>query len=344
MSFLDSLRVRNTLASLFQPQINQSPVQASMPDQSQPSSGTDPDSIIKSLLTPQTGSEDRLRQILDTMPKREDYAPSTGRKILAGIVGLGGNDAMGMSGGQPVGFVNHPKESFEARNQILDEPYNEAMSAFNAQLRPLNELSQAERSANTNSRLTAATLLRDQNQDAEHQRKVTADEAKNQLDQDKLAQKREFAAIVKAKNEMPNAAMAEDKDGKVYTWDRKTGQFIGYVTNETGDVVESSKLPEQEKLQLQQNNELQRITARGSQARQNIAAQGNKEVDVSNKTLSNKKDLKQTVPGKAASASSSPKDTSGKRVTIVDPKGNAYTLPEGQLSAFLAKNSDWKVK
>lgn len=294
---IPSLRVRNTLASLFAPNPTalQEPVNQT-PDASAVQGDINP--VIQSLLNPSTESTDRLKQILDNMPKREDYAPSMGRKIMAGIAGLGGVHPAGISGGQPVGFINDPEASAKIRDQIAYEPFYRAMADYNAQLKPVSELSQAERSANTNARLTGATLLRDEQARNALDLKEKQGEQKNKLEQDKLQEKREYMAVVKAKNEMPNAAMAEDKDGKVYTWDKKNGQFIAYVTNDEGEIVHSSKLPDQTKLEIQQNNRLRQIAAQGSQQRQTVAAQGQKEIDVSNKTLENKKALKETVPGK----------------------------------------------
>lgn len=205
------------------------------------------------LFNPSSESQNRLRDMLDSMPSYDDNKPSLTRRLFAGLV----------TGGDP-----------RLAEEWANKKYNQKMSEWDARLKPLSNLAVSERADNTNRRLIASQIQRDENADLERERKSTADENRNALDKDKLAQKREFAAIVKAKNEMPNAAMAEDKDGKVYTWDKKTGQFIGYLTNDEGGIVESSKLPEQEKLSIQQGNELQKIIARGGQARQNIAVQG----------------------------------------------------------------------
>lgn len=336
---LMSDRVKKTLASLFQPDPS-----TVVPAVNNEVPQTD---ILSSLLTPNNEAGSRLATMLESMPRREDFQPSRMTNILSRINALSGSQPAGISGGQPVGYISSGNVSDKLNNN-LNRGFNQAMIDWGSQIKPLGELADAERAQNTNNRLIASTMLRDEKANKDRESRETIAQDKLDLDKDRLAQKREYAAIVQAKNMMPNAAMAEDKDGRVYTWDKKTGQFLNYLTNDTGEIVESSKLPEQEKMQIQQGNELQKIAARGSQSRQTVELQGKNALEnTAARGTETRKNIeargteqRQTNKEKPTSVTAAAK--SGKTIKVYDPAGRAGSIPAEQWEA--AKRAGYTVR
>lgn len=352
MDFLP-LKVRNTLASLFQPdQVNLNPNDLAQQDLSgmgsNPSgSNSNLSSMIQSLLQPQNTAGPELQSLLANQPIREDYKPSPLTNVMSRISGLSASGPAGQANGQMIGYKGMGAEGQKIINSNLDRGYNQAMDSWEAKLKPLNELAGTERADNTNRRMIAGQMQRDENTDLERERKSTADENKNTLEKDKLAEKYAYLAVVAEKNKNAHVKLMSDSQGYIFSADPITGSSK-YVLDADGNKVKGDKLPEMEKLEIQQNNEMSRISARGGEARKTVAAQGDKEVSVSNKTLENKKQLKATIPGKNTAAvegsSSSKSGTAIKFVTVVDSKGNAYTIDSGKLPAFMKANPEWKVK
>lgn len=288
------LRVRNILSNLFQPSV--------APVQQQDNSSSDTNGILQSLLTPNTDISNRLKSQLDSQPHREDFQPTRMEHILHGIQSLSGSGAAGQANGQMIGYKSGGIENLKMREALDGKKFNDVTADWSAKLKPLAELSDAEANQNTQRRIAGSALLRDEanQRGVESREKIAAEKA--QIEREKLDEKYYYASIVQEKNMKPNLDRFMDKDGYVYSFDKTTGDIQPLINPETGDKVKGDKLPDAEKLRLQQNNELAKIAARGNQTRQNIAAQGDKEVDVSNRTLDNKKDLKGTTPGRAPTA------------------------------------------
>lgn len=334
MDFL-SPRVQNIFKSLFQPdpvQLNPGNLAAQVPQEV-----NNTQDIMSGLLNPSHEAQDRLVSMLDQMPRREDYQPSRFENIMARISGFSNARPVGISGGQPIGYAGGGLDTAKTIDANMNRRYNQALGDYLAQVKPLGELADAERGQNTNARLTASTLLRDQQQEEALKSREKIAGEKADIEREKLQEKRDYMAVVKAKNEMPNAAMATDKDGKVYTWNRKTGQFMNYLTNEDNEIVHSDKLPDQQKLEIQQGNELQKIAARTSGSLKVEAARSaNTEKHIQSRGEQSRATKAQTPAGKT-----NPND---KRVIVIDPKGNGHTVPDRDLAAFLKANPDWKVK
>jgi hypothetical protein len=88
---------------------------------------------------------DRLKKMyLEEAPNPDDYKPSLGRRILAGIAAGSGASAGGISGGQMVGFKDDVKEGIAARNEVLEGPFNRASKRFDDRARGLTKAAEVE--------------------------------------------------------------------------------------------------------------------------------------------------------------------------------------------------------
>lgn len=333
MDFLP-LKVRNTLANLFQPD----PVQLNPNDLAQQDltgmtspeqSSNNLSSMIQSLLQPQNTAGPELQNLLANQPQRQDFKPSPMANVMSRLSGLSSSGPAGQANGQMIGYKGMGIEGQKIVDSNLNRGYNQAMDSWEAKLKPLNELADTERADNTNRRMIAGQMQRDENTDLERERRTTADENKSSLEKGKLAEKYAYLAVVAEKNKNAHVKLMSDSQGYIFSADPISGSSK-YVLDADGNKVKGDKLPEMEKLEIQQNNEMSRIAARGNQARQTVAAQGNKEVDVSNKTLGNKKELKAATPGKntaAVEGSGSPKAKTPK-------VGDEKVFPNGKVGKW----------
>ena len=342
MGFLDSLKVRNTLAGLFNPdpvQLNpnqMTPDQISAIGNQSPMSGDFQLENIRKLMEPHTVAQDQLTAQLGNQPNRTDYKPSLMTNILSRIGGLSASGPAGQANGQMIGYKGMGKEGQDMIQSGLNRGYNNAMADWNAKLKPLSELSDAERAQNTDNRLIGNTMLRDQNADQERERKTAKDTADNQLKRDKLDEQYYFAGIKEQALYQPNVVQFMDDNGKLYTLDKKSGDIKPTINPLTGEQMNGSKLPQAEQMKLKQNNDLALVAARGSQTRQNITAQGAKEVDVAAKTLPGKEELKGTTPGK----NTAPVEGSGSGKSGKTKVGDQKVFPNGKIGQW--DGQGWK--
>lgn len=299
-------RVQRIFDSLFNPEV-QDNVPSDMPVQ-KPS----PDELIQGLLRPQNTASDRLNEMMTNQPNRDDFKPSFWRKLGGGLISI--NDERAGEG-----FTNRK--------------FNNAMADWNTKLKPIAELATVEKGLNASNRQAGTALLRDQNADEEHARKIAKDEADAQAKANALAQKDRFLAYKQYVADHPNHVYKSDKEGHVYAVNPQTNE-IEYLTTPEGDFVEDSKLPEQERLRVQQNNAMTQIAARGNEARKNISAQGEKEEKIEAVKQPNRVALKTTTPGKNTEPV---KKVTEERVPVIDKNGKPGTVPRSQLEAAKAQ-------
>jgi hypothetical protein len=261
-----SPKVQNIFNQLFQaPETQLNPAEINtMPE-------LDPN--ILAGLQPTNIAQQQLEQQINTMPQRQDFKPSPMTNIMGRLGGLSASGIQGISGGQPIGYRGMGLEGQRMIDNNLNRGYNQEMDTWQARLKPLGELADSERAANTNIRQTQAVIMRDQQATKKLEADTANKEARLQHDKDVLDQRKDYAKIVQAKNEAAGAKVLSDKNGNVYIVHPVTGK-IQYLTRDDGTLISSDKLPDEEKLEIQQNNRLEAQRNQGEITRQNQTHQG----------------------------------------------------------------------
>lgn len=304
-------RVQNIFNQLFSPQTqdNTQPQLANMPEPQLQGgfsgSSVPQDDIVKSLFQNQTGANDRLIEMMSNQPQHDQYKPNFGQKLVGGLIS-----------------INDPRQG----QAYLNRGYDNAMQDWSGKLKPLGELADSERAQNTNNRLTANSMLRDQNADLENKRKVAKDEADAKAKQATVDQKDRFLAYKQNKDAHPNHIYKSDKDGHVYSVDPQTNG-VEYLTTPNGDLIEDSKLPEIERLQIQQNNSMGQIAARGNESRKTVGTQQSKEIAVDEAKQPNRVALKTTTPGKNLNAVTPAVKPGDEQIKVIHPGDKTH--PQG---------------
>jgi len=98
----------------------------------QDAAGSSTNSILSSLSNYQTPMLDKYRDYVNNLPQPSDYQPSSTQRVLAGLAGMGGNRPAGMWGGVPVGFVNNPESQYSVTQAMLNQPYQKALTNYEA--------------------------------------------------------------------------------------------------------------------------------------------------------------------------------------------------------------------
>lgn len=289
--------------------------------------GNDMDGIINPMTNDSIGlssdAQNQLTELLKGQPLRENYKPGFMTKLGSGLVS-----------------ITDPRLGQE----MLNRGYDQAVDEWTKKLAPIKELATVERSENTNKRILEGQRQRDENADLERKRKEEADQLKNDTQRENIAQKDRFLAYKYYKDSHPNKVFKSDSEGKVYAVDPQSGQ-VDYITDNDGEPIHDSKLPEMERLNIQQNNRLAAQENQGRITRTNQANQGGitrtNQVNASELRKGEtavrgeeSRKTKQTVPGKAAGTE--------KRVKVVSPDGKVGTVPESQLSKAI--KSGYKVQ
>lgn len=224
---------------------------------------------MKQLYQPHDVANKALTSHLDSMPNRDDFHPSMGRKILATMAGIGaGAGPAGISGGSPVGFRGNSGEAYKTANGIVNAPYNQSLSDWGTKLKPLEVNAQLEDKDNTNNRIAAnntmsreisqrnsdtraADLKRRENVDSETERhhKANEDAAKKRIEA------KEFA------NTHPKMKSFTGKDGYIYFYDPADKNGKGIKTD-----ILSKDMNDFDKLNLRHTNAISEIDERASKS------------------------------------------------------------------------------
>lgn len=228
---------------------------------------------LAELFSPSANAQTELNNYMRSMPNRSDYQPGKFRQIAASVAGLGAGGPLGIVGGQPIGYRSDIPTGLKVKDAILNSEFNQALEDWETRLKPLSELTEAERAANTNIRLTGATLLRDEQARKSMEQREDAAEKRLQGQRESIAQRDRYLAFKKEQEANPNNVYKSDKDGRIFGINPKTNA-VKYLTDGNGDFIEESDLPEAEKLRIQHNNRLNEIAAAGDEARETTITRG----------------------------------------------------------------------
>lgn len=300
-------------SQMFQPQVQPQMQSQSLSNVQQPDYGMS------------MTAQNKLAELLANQPRREDYKPGFMTKLGSGLVS-----------------ITDPRLA----DQMLNRGFNQANDAWEQQLGPIKELATIERADNTNKRLIETQRQRNENEDLKREQAAKTAEERNATQRENIAQKDRFLAYKYYKDSHPNKVFKSDSEGKVYSIDPQSGH-TEYVTDADGEIIHDSKLPEMERLQIQQNNRLAAQENQGKITRTNQANQGaitrtNQEnasglrIKEAGVRGNEARKTKVTVPGKAASTPGNEK-----RVKVTSPDGKTGTVPESQLARAI--KSGYKV-
>jgi hypothetical protein len=221
----------------------------------QPSIGTgdangfDPQALMAQMYHPQTDAEDRFNALQDKFPSRDKYKPSNLRRIGGALMAF----SSGMAPGRGLNFYHANPGGIQAGLNFLDEPYNEAMADWKAQIQPAEYSANLERQGNTNERMLANQT-------------VTQMQRDKKMEQD--------ATIAQAKQDNANARTEVYRYKSLHPGLKfnYTGPTVTYADPITGKVmdtgVKTGRLSDQDKIDLNQEYGIERIRETGDQSRQ----------------------------------------------------------------------------
>jgi len=271
------------------PELNQSQNQA-MPQQPQQSMETDPYNPMEleqpninvpnisaveayKSYQPQMAMQNRFAQEAGNPPNRMDFKPTGMQRITAALAGFAGSGPTGMWGGVPVGFRANPNQ-FEDTQRILDQPYNEALVDYKSRIDPLRAAADDERMANTvQSNFLDRTVNRDIQErnfnrmsDRDRETARQGDIRLNQSNERNKILERQVA-VGEWRNQHPAMKLIFDENGYVREWDPTGQKLSSFVTDEDGEPIKASQLPERERLRITIEGRDQNIQTAGAEAR-----------------------------------------------------------------------------
>lgn len=239
------------LSEMFRPS-GMNPMNMNQPMNQPMDNGLDLDQAMMNLLTPKDAQYDRFTQLLQSIPRRENFQPTIGRRIAAALAGLGNVSPAAYVNGQAVGFKSDIPGSLKIQQGILDEPYNRALYDWKIQSDPTLEAAKLENTRNVNSRIAGSNLksaqLRERGiQETENRNRTLARQRDEEIE---IKRQNAAAADYKAKN--PNKQF-KDANGFLVALDPATGN--GEIVKDTdGNPIETGKLSDEAKLSLQLTN------------------------------------------------------------------------------------------
>lgn len=242
------------------------------------------DLLSDNSLNPRDEQYEQFVQLLGLMPKRENFEPSKGRRFAAFMAGLGAGGPVGISSGAPIGYRSDVGKGLEVQRAINDEPYDKAMYDWNSQAKPLLEASKLENTKNVNTRIASSNVRTAELREQGLKRQLMSEEEKARHNKEEEDRKREElkirqqrAATYDYRTKNPNHVYQTDKDGFVYSVNPQTDK-ITYLTDDDGDKIQSSKLSDRDRIEMQLDATLEEIRARGSVSRSlEEQRQGNRE-------------------------------------------------------------------
>lgn len=276
LNLIDRIRLMNR----FNPMVSPSPMNPTSP--MNPDQGSMVDSNVQSdpnnmniasqdnvynppkLTSP---AQDALFSTVSSMPNRSKFEPSKGRRLAAFLASLGAASPAAYEDGAALGFKFDPERAQKIRSGIIDEPYNEAMGDWNAKLKPLESAATIEERRNEVERQIANDYSARNIQDRRIGEQGRIADQRNQTQQDQLKEKYAYLDFKYYQQMHPNHKYQVDKDGYVYSIDPQS-DTVDYPTDREGDYIKSDKLPEQQRLEIQNKNRINAISATGDQARQ----------------------------------------------------------------------------
>lgn len=133
----------------------------SSPMGAQVQSGDDLQGILNGInaqYAPQHQFSDKLAELISQFPQRQPHTKM--QEFMANLASIHPS-AMGISGGQPVGFMTDPAKFEATKDQMLNGPFYDAMNDWQAKIKPVEAGAQDERYINTNLRQLLGTQGRE---------------------------------------------------------------------------------------------------------------------------------------------------------------------------------------
>jgi hypothetical protein len=223
---------------------------------------------------PERQASDMFMKHIGQMPTRDQYPVSKLREIGAALVGLGGNSAMGISGGQPIGFQTDPNASMNAAENFRNQPFSRALGDWELKTKPLEAAAVNEKNYNMGTRQLLlgvdANRIKQQNADTALKRATDTDENTKERNRTAAARAR---AYIWDKEHPDWKPYAQPGGNLIYTNPKDPSQVF-----DTG--YESGKMDEEDKINLQTKGRLSVVAAQGKNQLENTAAnvQGRKDV------------------------------------------------------------------
>lgn len=182
-------------------------------------------------------AEMRLRDLITQMPNRDNYKPGVGRRIMAGMAGLGGN----------------------AQNveQTLYAPYHRAMNDWQTKLKPIGELADAERASNTNERLINSSRINAENTSRRLDETERMNVEKTRQADEKIEIQRGRAEVYKYKAEHPNKKSVIDENGYVV--------MVGQDGESINTGINTGKWTDEQKIEAGIEGRIRVVNAQGQQ-------------------------------------------------------------------------------
>ncbi len=253
---LDNLRRLAKLSQIFDPNQMQEQAPVDMAPQVTPDMMPPPNI---EMMPPQPGmmgmeepnqpfydqdAENRINDLLSTMPVRQD--PTMLNRIGSAMTGI----------------AHGP----EAQKTFLNRKHDTAMQDWNAKFKPSMEAANLERYGNANKRLIAS-----QEETARKNRKVEEDRDRRLTEQERQNKENESTRAIRAKAydyraRNPNHILKEDESGHIIAVDPITNKTT-YLLDDLGQKIKSSKMPEEDKVNLQITGAERVARVRGAEAR-----------------------------------------------------------------------------
>lgn len=275
-------------------------------------------STIQGLLNPKDQQFQNFSDLINQMPQRSQYQPSKLRQVAGAIASMGAGGPVGIANGQVVGYKSNIPEGLKIQQAITDEPYNKALSSWATKLEPTEKIAQMEANRNVNLRqLGLGELSRQQQQQKidEQERAARIKEQQNQQNIDiRRAREESYVKAKQFQMDHPNYKSFIDKDGMVVF---VNPQDPGKEPVKTG--IDSGKLSDIEKIDLQVQGRLSEIAATGKNQQELEGAKQANRKEIESTRQIDRLELKREVPGSAKTgAAAKPLLPTQQRVDIIN--------------------------
>lgn len=204
--------------------------------------------MMTQMYQPETAASDRLNTMISSYPKREDNQPSMLRRIGGALMAVGGS----LPQGRGMGFYHANPQAIEEGQAFMNKPFENKLEDWKNQIQPAESAATLERYRNVNERTMAYQSASMQLRDEAEAHKVANDAAN-------MAIKQHRADVYEYKAMHPGAK---------FDFRGPTVLVADPITKEVHDTgVPTGHLTELDKMNLSQEQSLERIGATGDEAR-----------------------------------------------------------------------------
>lgn len=204
--------------------------------------------MMASMYHPETAASDRLNTMISSYPSREANQPSMLRRIGGALMAFGGS----LPQGRGMDFYHANPEAIQSGLNFMDKPFTDKLEDWKNQLQPVESAATLERYHNVNERTMAYQAVSAQLRDEAEQHKIANDAVNAEIKQHR-------ADIYEFKARHPGAKF-DFRGPTVMVGDPITGK-----AQDTG--VPTGHLSDLDKINLNQENALERIGATGNENR-----------------------------------------------------------------------------